>query len=676
MSKNKERDCPALGRAISSKHCGSERQTIIPCPEDCPYNPFSDANYDQFQEVEQRLIGKTFKRLALALNSAERNAIVEAMDEKDIFASSSLVAYQVSFRKYPDHCSFFERWEKEGHVGLCNDEVVLAKGHAQQRPALLEFRRLIDHQTIECVDLLSEGQPPFRVVDQSLARTFKRFAILLGWIFPGPHFFRASGGAIFLEGFTEVPGKEILAAMIAHLGGPSDAFQWVHWLAVNMVRVKDCWLATSEAQADASMNTLDALFTKTRYALKVDGDLLRSRLDAQDNIAHEKPSESELSLFHSGWVILEPGSRESGSMGRPNLGRVLLGHGAVQLEASSGAKSCKLKQWFEDLMGGYVAFESERADDLVKQIRGNRGTKYRRELAAPKLIRPMQLEAWTSLSTNAGLKSPKELNLEFIQNFYREFADTPVAMLGMTPRQAAQAPSTRPQLIQLMKSHVRDIDTHRRDKGFDIDINWLLADLGLDELILPPAPLPEIVEEEDFQDEEEDFRTLFDPPARPVLSEDEVMSAMERHALRFRSPKSGQDHLQKLWPELVDLLEEALHEATDRDYGILFPPIMLAACALHSYRPKNLVVDIERLSFYYLRELDAETEAIERGNDAFESFLNQSPQPNLVGFVLGIIFSNSKKAMPDPRFVSKSVGVLKAWILEMSHFERQSPGLI
>ena len=40
----------------------------------------------------------------------------------------------------------------------------------------------------------------------------------------------------------------------------------------------------------------------------------------------------------------------------------------------------------------------------------------------------------------------------------------------------------RPKLIELIKSHLGHIDTMNLEKGFDINIDWIVDELGLDEL--------------------------------------------------------------------------------------------------------------------------------------------------------------------------------------------------
>ena len=53
------RDCPAAGRAITSRECGEGRHSQFSCPAECPHNPLSAENYDQFGDIEGRVIRKT-----------------------------------------------------------------------------------------------------------------------------------------------------------------------------------------------------------------------------------------------------------------------------------------------------------------------------------------------------------------------------------------------------------------------------------------------------------------------------------------------------------------------------------------------------------------------------------------------------------------------------------------
>ena len=82
---------------------------------------------------------------------------------------------------------------------------------------------------------------------------------------------------------------------------------------------------------------------------------------------------------------------------------------------------------------------------------------------------------------------PKDVEEEILQKFYadryKKFLDEPVPMIdNMSPREAAGIPSMRIKLIELIKLHLHNIDSMNADKGIDINIDWILDELGLEEL--------------------------------------------------------------------------------------------------------------------------------------------------------------------------------------------------
>ncbi|MBA3651276.1 MAG: hypothetical protein H0W66_07315, partial [Chthoniobacterales bacterium] len=51
MSKQK-RWCPAIAQQISSAECGQNRTSRYDCPAECPFNPWSPANYERALEID------------------------------------------------------------------------------------------------------------------------------------------------------------------------------------------------------------------------------------------------------------------------------------------------------------------------------------------------------------------------------------------------------------------------------------------------------------------------------------------------------------------------------------------------------------------------------------------------------------------------------------------------
>jgi len=73
---------------------------------------------------------------------------------------------------------------------------------------------------------------------------------------------------------------------------------------------------------------------------------------------------------------------------------------------------------------------------------------------------------------------------QFYRDHYTKFLDDSIpALNGMNPREAAKNPVMRPQLIELMKSHVHTLSTMCRQKGLKLEIDWVLEELGLHELL-------------------------------------------------------------------------------------------------------------------------------------------------------------------------------------------------
>ena len=71
-----------------------------------------------------------------------------------------------------------------------------------------------------------------------------------------------------------------------------------------------------------------------------------------------------------------------------------------------------------------------------------------------------------------------------IQQHYQEFLGHSIpALQGMTPRQAAKHPRMRAKLIDLMKMHISKVDEMFQDLPSSSDLDWVLEELGLDELM-------------------------------------------------------------------------------------------------------------------------------------------------------------------------------------------------
>ncbi|MFH1022186.1 MAG: hypothetical protein V1809_02225, partial [Planctomycetota bacterium] len=66
---------------------------------------------------------------------------------------------------------------------------------------------------------------------------------------------------------------------------------------------------------------------------------------------------------------------------------------------------------------------------------------------------------------------------------YTRFLDEKIPALdNHTPREAAKKPGLRNKLVDLMKDHINGLEIQRRGKNLDLNIDWVLDELGLQEL--------------------------------------------------------------------------------------------------------------------------------------------------------------------------------------------------
>ena len=519
-TKKKKVECPVLGREIKTAECGENRGSEYGCPADCPQNPWSPANYGWALELHERYIEKLMTRLhaeqAARYGYPKKPPLDEGSDEFDY-----LLWFSGQFFRERDAegCTFKERWEAERHRGLNNDQRLLLEAESGMHPALLEIQQVRDAESVVAVDLLDPGCGSFVVFDRSLAASACRFTTLFTVVYPMPHYIRIHSAAIALPDITGMGMRQVFSEIAGHLGAPVESPALREWLMENLQRVVDSIRATTDALTEAMFRGIDAAYTKTVYELHGKPGKFRKLLGKQEDIMPEDVlAEDAEAGFESEWVCL--GGDSPTGQGRLMLGRILLhADGHVQLEASSAKRTQQLKERVEGLFGAMLEFSRECTDDMAAQLADKRALHYDPALVPASLLEnPRQIETSTSQIPIEEVATQEELELRFEQEFLKTFLDNGIPLLdGMAPREAAQTPAMRPKLVELMKSHVRSHDENNLRTGRSTDINWLLAELGLDEINFPPPPQREPPEGYDEPAGEDGF---LDAPL--VLSKEEV----------------------------------------------------------------------------------------------------------------------------------------------------------
>ena len=238
---SKKRHCPAIDGPITPVECGERRVSVYACPESCPHNPFAPANYDNLLRLDDELQPKTLDRLFRAMPDREaiERHFQEARKVNPRHGLSARINWDTCFQKDAEGRTLIQAWERDGFVGLKNDERVVLRARAQLRVALLEVRQIPDLETVEVVDLLAPAQPPFILRDRKLAESAVRFTTLLAWIYPLPWFWRAFGTALEIPASDTLDTAEMVTEIVRHLGGPTDEAGVRRWLAEHFARFAD-----------------------------------------------------------------------------------------------------------------------------------------------------------------------------------------------------------------------------------------------------------------------------------------------------------------------------------------------------------------------------------------------------------------------------------------------------
>ncbi|HZL47211.1 MAG TPA: hypothetical protein VFC28_13385 [Opitutaceae bacterium] len=690
----KRRMCPALGREISSEDCGENRCSRYSCPADCGHNPFAPAHYTQLLEIEDVLDKKT---LAWLFDDASDRPALErtfrrAVESQSPHAAHAFTVWRLFLQLGADGLTCAQRWERAGFRGLKNDERVLFRAKMQTRVALLEIRRVIDEQHLEAIDLFVPGGAPLRIVDRSLARQAVRFAPFLTWSFPLPHFWRISGTALVIPDWAPLEPVEIVTELARHLGGPVETEPMRRWLAEHFVQVSDAVDATAGerrrlmfAQIDAKWGSavyeLHAPFAECRAVLDKVADIDEDDLDAKER--REGFAEARTWFDEAGAsVVAQPEG------GRPNLGRVLLGQTFWRIEAMGAARLARLRGKLEMRLGDRVHFTGERLDDLGARMA------LKEPLGDPTLVPPRLLEhaptlqlMTSQLAASPG-RSQEEMLAEVEQAYLRAFSDESVPALdGRTPREAARDPALRPKLVRLMKSHVRGQDEKNLRTGRNVDINWLLRDLGLDELDVPAPPARPPVEtgddaemepldEEKAPWEEEDNEpdeAWPEPDPLPDVPFDfnEAAKRLKTALVEFDTAAEALDELEAsgatLVPDATELTKGLLSEL---EFSYLVTFLLQAWFAMVPPGCRAPRLRLPAMSEAMRREMALLAPRVISGPaKALSEILSDCSQPALLQLLMARLFDNAgkvpKKIRPSIESQAPMVVALKVVINEL-----------
>ena len=213
--------CPAMGKAICSTCCGSERGTQINCGADCPHSPFSIKGYDLWLRTDANLAPKMLRHMAEVYDKNYFEKIANSMSlesernrsgitEPTAFAA---IYYLLFVKRTKSGRTLACDWKDAGWNGLTNDERGIMDYRLSCRATVVEIQKILDNQAMECIDLFDPEKGTFILLDRSIAAHAVRFARYFIWLAHYPYFSRPEGTCteitdFIFEEFMDTAGKE------------------------------------------------------------------------------------------------------------------------------------------------------------------------------------------------------------------------------------------------------------------------------------------------------------------------------------------------------------------------------------------------------------------------------------------------------------------------------------
>jgi hypothetical protein len=490
------RYCPAIQASICTACCGSRRGHELGCPSDCKFYPFGVAGYDLWLKLDEALVPKTVRYVMatageMRLRSVKDSFLKEGISSTGFRDAARYLAVQ--------HCLFAEtdqdgrtradKWRAEGWAGLRPDEAAMMRYRSESFVTVVETRKALDHQTTECADLFDPESRPFLLLDRSLAGTMIKFGRTFGWLTHYPHFSKLGHFCYEVPQIVYRDFVDFIRRGVEEEGEADEQPHYRDYMTRRMPELLPALLRMPREKMRALFKSMDSYHCVATYTIAGRIDKIRAILETRPDFAWDdrEPDEGDPpDVEYYNWQRLgesqeiekempsafrhDPGSGWIGSLGNLKLyGDRLVFEAFTKRNFEFGKKM--IRHYF----GKAVTLENEDISEIAARIAdedeaGTLDSDHRDSEDPASESIPPEVKA--------------ELIREFTEQHYLSFLDDQVpALNGMTPREASRKPKARHLLVELMKEHIHGIECRNRDEGLDLNIDFVLRELGLDDLI-------------------------------------------------------------------------------------------------------------------------------------------------------------------------------------------------
>ncbi len=477
--------CPAMDKGICPSCCGSMRGSSIACASGCAYFPFAVPGYDLWLKTDSALARKMLSRIKECFgqnhfeNWMHRMSFEDDSLEHMMQTAAASAAYNILFiERSAKGLSPAREWKEEGWPGLSNDERQMMEFRLSSRATVIEVQRVLDHQAMECVDVLDPERGSFIVLDRSTASQVVRYTRLLAWLTHYRYFSRIENNGVeimdnifddfLMETKKRLMKETVKSPTITQKECLSQNFGFFCGLAQKMAKKRSLMM----------LRKMDLYDCKAVYRLLVPTEEILRVLEKEPDFKKENgPSSDQKPIPGAQYYSWLRRGRSKAIEKKMNsafhsddepfgvgiLGFVVLCPDRMIIGSFSKLKYRFAKKIAKQYFKGMILLQGEKIVDLAKQMAEKK--------------EPLEAEHQDRKQLESMLAS------QSYERTYKKFPDEPIPMLGgKTPREASRDPLMHASLVELMKIHIKGIDKQKKEKGVEFSLNALLDELNLPEL--------------------------------------------------------------------------------------------------------------------------------------------------------------------------------------------------
>ena len=524
--KKHKRECPVYSTPICSACCGNKRISSIKCTGDCIYNPFGFDNYDNVMKIYHSWSGKCIRRfgdyfsideIRRLLNMFNNNGISGTDEDIKAGASCELAGFYITYHlKNSDGLTMYEILEKKNFEGFTNDEKIMMRYLKNYRPICFEIQKIRDGIELDVVDLYNDNK--LTIYDRSTANTYARFTSVVSWTCELPFYNKILGSGFTISEINEENKfiDRIKQESIEKYGKE----EFYRYIFENYKQAEDIVYEMYAERMESLKKSLNVKYCIGVFSLKSEMNDILEIFDSQPDFRRTEPDDKYKKTYPYAYEIIGSFNPENVagiifSQQRMNergelediLTILKLSDKELRIEVVSEPKYNFVKKKLEAILKDRIELFSEDFQSMDKMKENNHDEEKldwadknkRWNLPANDFVDDDddyeedddyddEEEEDYGESDESGAEVDYDTKYQIIKAMYQKQYDSFLnkaipALDGLTPRAAAENPDKRKKLIALMKMHILKIEEKNIKEGFDMNIDWVLKELGLEELL-------------------------------------------------------------------------------------------------------------------------------------------------------------------------------------------------